>query len=76
MERAYRMTFDTKKGGDCSWVIDLTAENLKDAKAKAEERWNRRYKYYGNIPHMFHVHVRLLKPDEEFLYHWFKRIYD
>ena len=69
--KPYKITFVTKKNGYRNWRIDITADNAKAAREKVEEMWNNRYKLYGNIPHMFHINIKLLKPDEEFLYHWF-----
>ena len=66
MKSCYEITFDTKKGGLRSWVIHIEANTRKEAKAIAEENWSKHH-----ASHMFHVSVRRLRDDEEFLWHWF-----
>lgn len=69
MNNLYEITFDTKKGGCSSWIVNVEAKNLKEAKQKAEEMWRA-----WNTKHMFHIKARRLKDNEEFLYYWFKEI--
>ena len=66
MKKAYRVTFDTQKNRIYrNWAIDVEANNLKEAKEIAKSMWE-------SSSHMFHVDAKRLKPEEEFLYHWFK----
>lgn len=65
----YVVTFDTKKGGDHSWIIHIKGKTLKDARQNTEELW-----YKDNSAHMFHIKVRRLKDDEEFKYNYFKKV--
>ena len=62
----YRVAFVTKMGGWQNWVIDLEEQTAKAARAKAEQMWSEHHK-----AHMFNVQTRVLKPIEEFLYHYF-----
>ena len=63
----YRVQFETKKHGYFHWVMDTEAATAKEARAKVEYAWST----LRNGVHMFHTRVRVLKPGEEFLYHWF-----
>lgn len=63
----YRIEFLTKRGGNMHWVVDVEAQNAQQAKQEAAEMWHSQSDY-----HMFHIHVRALRPYEEFLYHWFE----
>lgn len=69
----YVVTFDTKKGGDKSYIINVSANTISEAKAKASQFWcaHHHKNSLSEVPHMFHVKARVLKPEEEFLYHWF-----
>jgi len=74
MTYLYRVTFVTKKGGYKKWNIDIeqTAPGVAFAEHDARTRW---VNTYGpDAPHMFQVKARRLKDEEEFLYHWFKKI--
>lgn len=66
----YRVTFNTKKGGDQWWVFDIQAGTAKFAKVDAIGHW---YNWKPDV-HAFHVEVRRLKDTEEILYHWFTMI--
>lgn len=68
MEYFYEVTFDTKKNGFNSWIIHVSACNLREARCKVEEMWRARHN-----AHMFYINVRRLKPTDEFLWHWFHR---
>ena len=64
----YLVEFVTKVQGYKHWKINITADNLKEAKLIAQEMW----KADGHKAHMFHLKARLLKDDEKFLYNEFK----
>lgn len=68
-KNSYRVTFLIKKGGYKNYVLDIEAYNLKEAKNIAETMW-----YEHNDSHMFHIEVRPLRYDEEFLYNYFVRL--
>ena len=72
MKKLYRVNFDKQKNGFAHYVIDVGADNAKQARALAEGLW---CKHFGglNVPHMFHVKVRSLKDTEEFFYLDFKK---
>lgn len=66
MTRLYRVEFDTYKNRVArAYAIDVEASNMKEARKKVEGMWDSK-------SHMFHIAVRRLRDDEEFLYHWFK----
>lgn len=67
----YRVEFETKMGGYRHRVLDTTANNLSDAKKNAIDLW---YNEKHEKAHMFHLRARVLKADEEYLYHWFKEV--
>lgn len=69
MSKLYRVNFDTEVGAYKSWAVDIEANNAKEARAKAEKMW-----YESSKFHMFHIKVRVLKPEEEFMYHYFKML--
>ena len=69
MKHMYRINFIVKKGGYKDYVIDVEADNLKEARGIVESLW-----YENSSAHMFHIKVRRLKDTEEFLYNYFKRI--
>lgn len=70
MDKSYRVSFVTKMGGYQPWARDIDAPTAKIARAIAEADWSLSHK-----EHMFHIVVRRLKDDEEFLYHWFKKTF-
>lgn len=68
--KTYLVTYVLKRGG--RWEdheITITAENAKEARAKAEEMW-----YEHSKMHMFGIKTRLLKDTEEFLYNYFVEV--
>ena len=69
LRNVYRVNFGVKKGGYKSYVIDIEANNLKEARKAAESLW-----YEHRTSHMFHITVRRLKDTEEFLYNYFSRV--
>lgn len=57
----YIVTFDTKRHNrECSWYIILEANNAKEARAIAEERWQNKFKV-TKAPHMFHIESHPLR---------------
>ena len=70
MKNAYVVEFDTKMGGDRHWKIDITAKNAKEARAIAEEAW-----YANHKAHMFHINVRRIPGEIQFLYHAFRLVH-
>ena len=71
----YKVVFDVKKGGEKTYRIDLQSETKKEAREKAETLWKETHKdWKGDSPHMFCIEVKVIKPNEEFLYHYFTQI--
>lgn len=70
VKKYYRVEFDKKKYGYAHYVIDIEADNTKQAREIAEKMWLDHFVGI-DVPHMFHVKVRKLKDEEEFLYHYF-----
>lgn len=65
----YEITFDTKKGYQKSWIINIEANNRKEAIVKAKTMWESDDRL--NEMHMFHISIRKLKDTEEFKYNYF-----
>lgn len=65
-DKYYRVTFDTKKGVDKSWAIDIPAQNSKQAKQTADKMWQR------NI-HKFHISAKQIN-NKEIMYNDFTEI--
>lgn len=64
----YRVKFLIKRGGKRYYVIDLAADNAKEAKEEAKKMW-----YNDHSNHMFNIEVRRLNDTEEFKYNYFKQ---
>lgn len=64
MKNYYRLSFTTKKGGERHWVIDISAQNAKEARVIMEKLWKRDM-------HKFSIAVRRIKDSEEILYNYF-----
>jgi hypothetical protein len=69
MNNFYKVTFDTKKGTETKWRIDVEAATAKEARTKAETLWNE-----TRTAHMFHIDVKRIKDTEEFLFHYFHKL--
>lgn len=68
MTKFYKVTFDTHENRvEKHWRIDVEAHNAHEAEELARRQWTRK-------PFMFFFKCRLIKPGEEFLYHWFTRL--
>lgn len=68
----FSVTFQTKKGGDQYWRIDVEDIKTKDALKQVERMWNNDSKLCAM--HRFHITIKMLRPDDEFLYHYFSKI--
>lgn len=63
----YRVAFETQKNNVHRWkYIDLAAFNMAEAKQRAQTLWYdiRDNVMYGNAPHMFHIKVSRITPEE------------
>ena len=67
----YEFSFLTKKGGEQWWKIHIEAANAKEAKQTMLHMWALDRALAPM--HQFDVKSRVLRPDEEFLYHYFVR---
>lgn len=65
----YEVKFHTKKGYPKNWIVNIEADNKKDAIRYAKVMWEEDSRL--NDMHMFHVSARRLKDTEEFKYHYF-----
>lgn len=70
MNKYYEIRFYTKKGEERNWIIHIEAKNKKEALKIATQKWVSDKKL--SDMHRFRIQARLLKDDEEFLYHYFK----
>lgn len=67
MKNYYRVSFITKKGGERYWVIDIAAQNAKEARVTMEKMWKKSM-------HKFSITVRRIKDSEEILYNYFSEV--
>jgi hypothetical protein len=70
MNKYYEIRFCTEKREDKEWIIHIEAKNKKEALRIAAQKWINDKKL--SSMHRFRIQARLLKDNEEFLYHYFK----
>ena len=65
----YEVKFNTKKGYPKNWIVNIEANNKKDAIYYAKMMWEEDNRL--SDMHMFHITARKLKETEEFKYQYF-----
>lgn len=70
--RTYEIRFTTKRGGERHWVKHVDADNAREARKIAEDRWNAIHR--ATKPHMFGVTVRLATPGLDVIYRVFTEV--